>query len=347
MPLTEERHKLINIKYMKTIIKLMFCFCFCFLQAQSIERQVIGASGETLSNDTVSLDFTVGELAVTTITNGTTTLNQGFHQPNVVLGIKVNTIAFLQGALLNSPNNLMRDDLRDLLYIPTTSPYSDGLTCADTVFDQGGTSGTGLADDDIVDWIFVELRDENDNTLVMSSQSGLLQRDGDIVSVDGISGLEFAVSAKNYYVVVKHRNHLGVMTANAVALSSTATTVDFTDATNQITFGSNAQTIFGVPTGVVAMWAGNVNGDTLVQYSGTNPDAPSILSEVLNDSGNFLNFPTYIVNGYNPHDVNMDSKTQYTGTEPDTPFILQNVLAHPGNFLNFSTYQVQEQLPEN
>ena len=88
-----------------------------------------------------------------------------------------------------------------------------------------------------------------------------------------------------------------------------------------------------------------MDGNT--QYTGTTPDTPFILQNVLAHPGNFLNFPTYVVNGYNVHDVNLDGNTQYTGTTPDTPTILQNVLAHPGNFLNFSTYQIQEQLPEN
>ena len=91
----------------------------------------------------------------------------------------------------------------------------------------------------------------------------------------------------------------------------------------------------------------NNNDDIIYLNAGTDPDSPSILSEVLNDSGNFLNFTTYVVNGYNNNDIDMDSRTQYTGTAPDTPYILQNVLAHPGNFLNFSTYQIIEQLPEN
>ena len=123
----------------------------------------------------------------------------------------------------------MRDDLRNL-YVTTTSPYSDGLTCDVSVFNDGGTSGTGSSNDDIVDWIFVELRDATDNTLVKSSQSALLQRDGDIVGVDGLSNLEFPVETKSYYVAVKHRNHLGMMTASTVALSDTVTAVDFTDA---------------------------------------------------------------------------------------------------------------------
>lgn len=249
---------------------------------------------------------------------------------------------FLQGALLN-PNtgeeNWMRDDLRNLGLIPTTSPY-DTTTAEGIVFMLPGQ-------DAIVDWVQVELRDATDNTIVLAQKSAFIQRDGDVVDVDGNSPVTIPVMHDDYFVVIKHRNHLGIMTQNTVSLTNVATTIDFTDATNEITYGINAQTTFGMPTNVVAMWCGNVNADAIVQYSGTDPDAPDILSKVLNDSGNFLNFPTYVVSGYNPDDVNMDGNTQYSGTNPDTPFILQNALAHPNNFLNFSTYQILEQLPEN
>jgi hypothetical protein len=242
--------------------------------------------------------------------------------------------------MLGASGGNMNDNLRVGNNLPTTSPYADGATCTTAVF-------TVTGNDAIVDWIWVELRDATTNTTIIDSQSALLQRDGDVVGVDGTSSLVFNQDAGNYYIVLKHRNHLGIMSNTAISLNGGTTVVDFTDANNQITFGTNAQTTFGIPSGVVAMWAGNVNGDDIVQYSGTAPDAPGILSEVLNASGNFLNFPTYSLGGYHVHDINMDSNTQYTGTTPDTPFILQNVLAHPGNFLNFSTYQIQEQLPEN
>ena len=267
-----------------------------------------------------------------------TTVDIGAYEYAASLSVSLKV--FLQGAMLSSSSSLMNDDLRAGNDVPTTAPYTDGATCDASVFTVTGNNA-------IVDWIWVELRDATTNTTIIESQSALLQRDGDVVGVDGISSLVFNQAAGNYYVVLKHRNHLGVMTNATISLSGTTTVVDFTDANNQITFGTNAQTTFGMPTGVVAMWTGNVNGDSIVQYSGTTPDAPSILSQVLNASGNFLNFPTYILEEYNVHDVNMDGNIQYTGTTPDTPFILQNVLAHPGNFLNFSTYQIQEQLPEN
>jgi Leucine-rich repeat (LRR) protein len=248
---------------------------------------------------------------------------------------------FLQGAALN-PNTgeeeLMRDDLREAGYLPTTSPYADGITCDPSIFNVTGN-------DAIVDWVWIELRDETDNTSISYARSALLQRDGDVVDVDGISPLAYTTDEDSYYVAVNHRNHLGIMTLNAITFTEDSTTnVNFKD--DNETFGSNSQTDFGL-SGIFGLWCGNANQDTVIQYSGTSPDTPNILSEVLNDAGNFLNFPTYSVTGYNINDANMDGVIQYSGTDPDTPFILQNVLAHPGNFLNFSTYEILEQLPEN
>jgi Leucine-rich repeat (LRR) protein len=247
---------------------------------------------------------------------------------------------YLQGAMLDSPDGLMREDLNTANMIPTTSPYSDALTTVSAAFNFPGGDTT-------VDWIWLELRDATNTMTVVSSQSALLQRDGDVVQTDGETDIEFNVDYGEYYLVIKHRNHLGIMSANTITLNGSLVNVDFTDATNIITYGTEAQTSFGMPTDVVAMWSGNANGDTIVQYSGTSPDTPNILSLILNDVGNFLNFPTYVVNDYNDNDVNLDGNIQYSGTNPDTPFILQNVLAYPGNFLNFSTYQISEQLPEN
>ncbi|MGH1384127.1 hypothetical protein [Kordia sp.] len=261
--------------------------------------------------------------------------------------IELSAKVLLQGASLN-PNtgeeSLMRDDLRSNGLISATSPYGDNAT-ASTIVRTNDNAGNSM-----VDWVWVELREINNPTNVVAAQSAILQRDGDIVATDDdlttpliFNGLPVA----KYHVAVKHRNHLGVMTASSETLKQVTTIVDFTNATNQITFGNNAQTTFGIQANTVAMWAGNVNGDTIVQYSGTNPDTPTILSTVLNDPGNFLNFPTYAVSAYITDDLNMDGSTQYSGTNPDTPVILQNVLAHPGNFLNFSTFQIIEQLPEN
>ncbi|MEM9678733.1 MAG: BspA family leucine-rich repeat surface protein, partial [Bacteroidota bacterium] len=234
---------------------------------------------------------------------------------------------FLQGAALN-PNtgeeNLMRDDLRVAGLIPTTSPYGDGATVDASVFNTTGQ-------DAIVDWVFVELRDKNDNTQIVASSSALLQRDSDVLGTD-LFALTFNLPADNYYVVVKHRNHLGIMSASPISLFGSPLVVDFTDGSVP-TFGTDAQTTLGMPVGVQAMWAGDANSDSVVQYLGGFSDSTSILSFVLNDSGNFLGLPTYAVNAYSDYDIDMDGVTQYIGIDPELPFILQNVLSYPANFL--------------
>ena len=340
------------------MLKKILCFGFLIaasqFNAQTIERQVIGSAGTTLTNGTISLDFTVGELAVSTITNGTTTLTQGFHQGTVALAIRVDPVVFLQGALLNNGGgSLMRDDLRASL-LPTTSPYSDGLTCAATVFNDGGTSGTGATNDNIVDWVLVELRDANDNEVIEASQSALLQRDGNVVSVDGVSPLEFNIPSKSYYIVIKHRNHLAVMTSNTIALSTGSAVVDFTDVNNQITFGTNAQTSFGVPSGLVAMWAGDANQDGRMVYLGGLSEVPAIRSQVFNDPNNsiFGGPPSagYKSIGYLPTDLDMDGFAVYSGADSDVTKLRNNVFNNPSNSVfggpPSAGYVFIQQLPE-
>ena len=87
--------------------------------------------------------------------------------------------------------------------LSTTSPYSDGLTTDASVFTVTGA-------DAIVDWVLVEFRDASDSSVILGSRSALLQRDGDVVNVDGVSPLAFNQVPGNYFIIIKHRNHLGL-----------------------------------------------------------------------------------------------------------------------------------------
>ncbi|MBW1298304.1 beta strand repeat-containing protein [Aquimarina litoralis] len=166
--------------------------------------------------------------------------------PNILLTPKI----YLQGAATN-PNmgeeSLMRDDLRVGGMIPTTSPYVDALT-----LDPGVLLVTGA--DAIVDWIWVELRDANDATIIVDGTSALLQRDGDVVGVDGISSVTFTQPSTDYYIAMKHRNHLGVRSVNTYSLSSSNTAIDFSISNTSLQGGSNAvvdmgNSIFSIPVG--------------------------------------------------------------------------------------------------
>ena len=68
----------------------------------------------------------------------------------------------------------------------------------------------------------------------MATRAAFIKSDGTIVDVDGTSPVEFSGAASgDYYVVVRHRNHLAVMSAGVVALSAASTAYDFTTGTDK------------------------------------------------------------------------------------------------------------------
>lgn len=62
-------------------LALALCWLPMALVAQSIERNVVGSAGASASDANVSIDYTLGETVVLTVSNSNNTLTQGFHQP--------------------------------------------------------------------------------------------------------------------------------------------------------------------------------------------------------------------------------------------------------------------------
>ncbi|WP_185155617.1 Ig-like domain-containing protein [Rudanella paleaurantiibacter] len=258
-----------------------------------------------------------------------------------VLNLKV----MLQGALVGSTGNLMRDDLRSKGFLPALEPYTTlggnrfvhtggggGETMPNNVTAQN--VGTG---DAVVDWVFVELRDPSNLSVVVATRSALVQRDGDVVlASDGISPLRFTgLTQTSFYVSVKHRNHLGVMTATAIPMSASGTVVDFTSMTgpqlwNRSIGAFNYEGWEQVTVnGKAAMWGGDANHDGKVKYQGAANDQITIFSEVIGAQSS--NNPVYNYNdafGYYFGDVNMDGKVKYQGTGTDNSLIFTNVLSN-------------------
>jgi hypothetical protein len=260
--------------------------------------------------------------------------------------------AWLQGSLfgVNGAGTIMRDDLRVKSLIPLASPYPGlGFTALTTTVDIAPAVLTVAGNDAIVDWVYVELRSATNSQQVEDSRSALIQRDGDIVEVDGVSPITFSrVSPGNYYVTIKHRNHLGVMTQVPIALSSTPAVVDFRSPTtptfrNSVSVVDQAQVV--VDQGV-AMWAGNALYDGQVIYQGTSNDVNPIYQLVISDPLNNFVTPFFKVKTYNGGDINMNGETVFQGTGNDIEFIYQNIIKnHPGNSLKQNFFIIREQLP--
>ncbi|MBK8498733.1 MAG: hypothetical protein IPL52_07940 [Flavobacteriales bacterium] len=227
---------------------------------------------------------------------------------------------------------LMIDSLRDNNLLPLQEPYS-AMGYANAAGGGAETTTIGVlsttGNNAIVDWIRVELRSSGDPTILLASRHALLQRDGDVVSGDGSALLTFGIGPANYYVVVRHRNHLGAMTLNTVNFNGAAPTIDFRSGAMS-TYGTNAlKTILNVQ----ALWAGDADANGTLRYVGQDNDRDPILQAI----GGSV--PTNTIAGYLPTDVNMDGTVKYVGIGNDRDPILSNI----GGSVPTST--LDEQLP--
>jgi hypothetical protein len=287
------------------------------------------------------------------------------------IGVNLAIKAYLQGALIGIPSTdtLMRDNLRSYgansqRLIPTTEPYTgisntsaNGQVTSYPFKHTGDGGGEVVADstvvfsvtgkDAIVDWVFVELRSSTALDSVITTRAGLIQRDGDVVDLDGHSSLRFLdAPAGPYYVALRHRNHLGVMSAEALDLSPIMTVVDFTD-TTFLTNGIHAQVKLKLKDKYVsALWAGDLNSDGRTIYQGPANDVHKLFTTVLGDSGNSTFIANYISQGYLRADIDLNGKAIYQGPGNDRAILLfQTTLTFPQNEDVLANYIIFEQLP--
>jgi hypothetical protein len=141
--------------------------------------------------------------------------------------------------------------------------------------------------------------------------------------VDGVSTVPFNLIAPgNYFVAIKHRNHLGIMTANAIPLTIASPLYNFTlSATAAFKNPMVTNNPMALMIGRYCMWGGDVNGDAIVRYSGLSNDNTALLQGCL--GGN----PALVIpNIYSNCDLNMNGNVRYSGPSNDNTFLLQTIL---------------------
>ncbi len=265
-----------------------------------------------------------------------------------VAAVRLKTL--LSGALINAgTSGLMRDDLRTRQLIPTKEPYSGMGGYA-----HKGMGGGEVADDQvmlvpgakaIVDWVFLECRSATDPANVLSTCSALLLRDGTVVTPTGGDVAYFwDLPAADYYVSVRHRNHLGLGTDSPWDLDSELPPmVDFTLISTPVQGSAVAGKLVN---GSRAMWAGDFNGDGRAIYQGPYNDSFFLFSKVLSEPDNTGFLANYIAQGYNRADANLDGRSIYQGPNNDRSMLLLNtILAHPTNQLLLANFIGLQWLP--
>jgi len=255
--------------------------------------------------------------------------------------VSLNVKAYLQGPY-DASSGIMHHDLRTQNLLPITNPYSNDSNFEHLTVESTSPSVLSVTGNNaIIDWVLIEIRNENDPTIIIESRAALMQSDGDIVDTDGISPVSFNNLAGLYYVALRHRNHLGIMTKNPVELGAN-TAINFTDPLFEL-FGENAVQINNNNFGV--MWAGNANSNENIIFQGTNNDTNSIFFDVLTAPTNSQGVTNYIYGGYFKSDINMDGEVIYQGAKNDANIIFFNTLSHPSNNTGSTNFIINEQIP--
>ena len=244
-------------------------------------------------------------------------IGDGYNRNSgVSVRTSVQALALLEGPW-NTGNQAMNDNLRTAGLVPLVEPYTAmGYPPAG----GGGGESTTLAtisNVGAIDWVRAELRDGSDPASLLAVRHALVQPNGYLIDpATGDDFIQFNVLPGDYYLVVRHRNHLGVMTAVPIALSASAAEVDFTSAATA-TFGTNARKTIGT---VQVLWAGDVTGNHQIKYTGSANDRDPILVSVGSTTPNNI-----LTAQYSTRDVNMDGIVKYTGSQNDRDPLLVNV----------------------
>lgn len=207
--------------------------------------------------------------------------------------------------LLEGPYIAKADSMRCIheSYFPTigenlVSPYADEKSLPKPMpkFNRG-----------IVDWIYVEVWDyppngkgfgDNKKGKLIDSTSALLLSNGIIAGIDGKEYVSFDHLTNNdYYIIIKHRNHMSILSAEKVTFTGVVadiTTVDFTQKMENAFDNSRPltdQDPLKMKNGKCLMYGGELNGDGLI----TGSDLQIFFREVFSI-------------GYNIADVSLDSQ---------------------------------------
>ena len=249
--------------------------------------------------------------------------------------------AYLQGAY-NSQTGLMNNKLFTKGFLPKRQPFdqlitSFGYTVLDGVspFDYYGTEAVSTrvaamtGQNSLVDWVLLELRAADNPVRRVAAKAAMLQRDGDVINVEtGSSNIVFrGVPPGNYYVVLRHRNHIDIMTATPLNLTGTTSVIDFTQPTYPV-YGDNQRYI---EAGKAFLWTGDANNSNSAVGSGPGSDANIMLGALLIAPENQLVTTHFQMTGYYAPDLNLDGLTIFSGPNNDLSLLLGSIMIHPGN----------------
>jgi len=200
--------------------------------------------------------YSVAKVGYKTVTGSVVVSGANVTEPIVLHVYSVaNVKVFLQGAY-DAINLNMKTTLNLNSFLPLSQPYSGAP------WNYAGTESVTSVPATAVDWVLIEIRTGTTGATKVATRAAFVLSDGSVVDMDGTSLVEFLdIAPSNYYIVVKHRFHLAIMSASAQALSSASTLFDFTSSSSQ-SYGLNP--VKSLAGGSWGMYSGDGNADGII-----------------------------------------------------------------------------------
>jgi large repetitive protein len=186
--------------------------------------------------------------------------------PCVTFNLKV----LLEGSLFQSSTaGIMRTTLNERGLLPGQTPIGQfaiatpaGHPYTGAPWNVTDTTGTTFStyDPNVTDWVLVSLRTDNVSAINVLRVPALLMKDGTVRFINPC----FTVANGNYFIVVEHRNHMGVMSPSAVPVVNGVINFDFTTGNSLLTTNVNNPPAFGqkLVNGKWAMYTGESKKNT-------------------------------------------------------------------------------------
>ncbi len=208
--------------------------------------------------------------------------------------IKIRAKALLQGAYTGNGNMSTLLSTNDR--IPHEQPYNQAP------WNYAGRECIDELPANMVDWVLLELRAANSDNLIVGQKAALLLDNGNIID-EGKDGVFFdnLIENESYYMVVRHRNHLAVMSAVPVPVPNSNHYL-FTGGDAYI-LGGNAQ-VADSGDGYSLLYAGDMNADGVVTVMDFNQyaiDSSSINTYTNSDCNLDGNVTVADFNAYQPN----------------------------------------------
>ncbi|MDX2002125.1 MAG: SprB repeat-containing protein [Chitinophagales bacterium] len=192
----------------------------------------------------------------------------------------------------NGSSNKMNTGLNSLGVLPNNQPYNS------PVMNYQGTESITTFSPDIVDWVLISFRTDTNAATTIHKLAAVVTKNGDVLTATGDSVIEVVYgSADSLYVVVEHRNHMGIMSSIAMPSATSRASIPVIDFTRMQSYQ------IGTPLTSGQKVIGHDSlGDIYGMYSGDGDCNYDINSNdfvpLVNDYNNF--------NVYSPGDFNMD-----------------------------------------